>query len=58
MTVMSEAQRRPGSLDEVRSGDAFYEQVGAAELTPLAQEYLGRARASTLIVHPAAAGAP
>jgi zinc protease len=58
MTVMSEAQRRPGSLDEVRSGDAFYEQVRAAELTPLAQEYLGRERASTLIVNPAAAGAP
>jgi hypothetical protein len=32
--------------------------VRAAELTPLAQEYLGRERASTLIVNPAAAGAP
>ncbi|MHC5210406.1 MAG: M16 family metallopeptidase [Planctomycetota bacterium] len=58
MTVMSEAQRRPASLDEVREGDAFYENVSAAELTPLASEYLPRDRASILVVNPGTPDAP
>ncbi len=52
MNVLGRAQRVPGHLDDARSGDAFYESFTAAELTPLAAEYLQRARASVLVVNP------
>ena len=54
MNVLSEAQREPGHLDDARSGDAFYESFTAAEITPLAQQYLQRERASVLVVNPQA----
>jgi zinc protease len=52
LDVLSRAQRDPDHLDEVRSGDAFYESFGAADLTPLAREFLQRERASLLVVNP------
>lgn len=55
LSVLAEAQREPGRLDDVRSGDAFYESFTAAELTPLAAEHLQRARASVLVVNPGTA---
>ncbi len=53
LNVISRAQTDPAHLDNVRSGDAFYESVKAADLTPLAKEYLPSTRASILIVNPA-----
>lgn len=52
MSVMAEAQTRPETLDEARSGDAFYESVSARDLTPLAREVMGRDKASVLVVNP------
>jgi len=53
VNAMSRAQSDPKHLDNVRSGDAFYESVKAADLNPLAKEYFGSDRASVLIVNPA-----
>jgi zinc protease len=58
MSVLSRAQRDPGRLDDARSGDAFYDSFTAAELTPLAKEYLRRERASILVVNPEQAEKP
>ena len=58
MNVLSRAQREPGRLDDARSGDAFYDSFTAAELTPLAKEYLRRERASVLVVNPEPAEKP
>jgi zinc protease len=55
MEVVSQAHRKPGQLDDVRSGDAFFESYAAADLTPLARRYLQRERASILVVNPRAA---
>ena len=52
LSLIDEAQRRPESLDDVRTLDAFYEEIEAGDLTPLAEEYLGRERASILVVNP------
>jgi zinc protease len=52
MQVLARARRDPDHLAEVRSGDAFYESFTAADLAPLAQEYLRRERASVLVVNP------
>jgi len=52
MQVLGRAQSEPGHLDDIRAGDAFYEGVTAADLTPLAAEYLKSERASTLVVSP------
>ena len=52
MRVLSRAQSDPDHLDNTRSGDAFYEGVEPADLTPLAKEYLKSDRASILIVNP------
>jgi len=53
--VLSEAQRRPASLDEVRSLDAFFQNVKADDVTPLAAQSLTRERASIVVVRPASA---
>ncbi len=52
MQALARAQSEPGQLDNMRSGDDFYENVKAADLTPLAAEYLKSERASTLVVSP------
>jgi zinc protease len=52
LNVLSRAQRDPRRLDDARSGDAFYDSFTAADLTPLAKEYLARERASVLVVNP------
>jgi zinc protease len=52
LEVLSRSQRDPEHLDDVRSGDAFYESVTAADLAPLAREFLRRERASVLVVNP------
>ena len=56
MGVLSEAQRRPASLDEERSLDAFYEGYASEDISPLAAQYLRRERASILVVNPEASG--
>jgi zinc protease len=57
LAVLARAQRDPEHLDEVRAGDAFYESLTADQLSPLAREYLGRERASLLVVDPRAQAA-
>jgi zinc protease len=52
MNVLARAQERPGHLDDARSGDLFYESFTAADLTPLAREFLRPERASVLVVNP------
>jgi zinc protease len=52
LNVISRSQREPGRLDDARAGDAFFESFSAADLTPLAKQYLPRERASVLIVNP------
>lgn len=52
ISVLDESQRDPGHLDSVRSGDRVFEETTADELSALAQEFLVRERASTLIVNP------
>jgi len=52
MSVLSEAQGDPDHLDEVRSADAFYATHSAADIAPLAEEYLARDKASILVVEP------
>lgn len=52
MNILSRAQSDATHLDDMRAGDAFYEGVKAADLTPLAKEYLKPERASILIVNP------
>jgi zinc protease len=52
MQILSRAQSDAAHLAGMRAGDAFYEGVEAAALTPLAKEYLPRERASILIVNP------
>lgn len=53
MGVLSEAQRRPERQADFRTIDGFYESYRAEDISPLAAQYLGRDRASILIVHPA-----
>jgi zinc protease len=53
LSALADSQREPGHLDDVRSGDAFYDSFSAADLTPLAKQYLARERASILVVQPA-----
>ncbi len=52
MQVLGRAQSEAGHLDNIRSGDAFYEGVKPADLAPLAKQYLKPERASILIVNP------
>ena len=47
------AQSDPGRLDYMRTGDDFYENVTAADLSKLATQYLSRERASIAVVSPA-----
>ena len=54
MGVLSRAQSDAGHLDEVRSADAFYETVQAADVSAYAARYLARDKASVLIVNPQA----
>jgi zinc protease len=53
LQILSRAQSDPDHLDDMRSGDHYYESVKAADLTPLAKQYLQSARASVLVVNPA-----
>ena len=50
--VLEEAQRDPGHLDGVRSGDRVMAETTDEELSALAAQFLVRERASTLIVNP------
>jgi zinc protease len=52
MGVLSRAQRDAQHLDQVRTADAYYQSYRAADLSPLATEYLAPARASILVVNP------
>ncbi|MEQ1894061.1 MAG: insulinase family protein, partial [Planctomycetota bacterium] len=52
LSVLSETDRKPRQLDDLRSADAFYEGFTAADLTPFAREYLQPERASILVVNP------
>ena len=52
MGALAEAHRRPASLDEARDLDSAFERIKAADLSPLALKYLGRDRASILVVSP------
>lgn len=52
LQFLARAQSEPGQLDDIRSGDAFYEAVKAADITPLAKEYMPSERASVMIVNP------
>ena len=56
--ILSESQRRPEVLDEVRSQTAFFESIGPEPLTELARTYLARERASSVIVNPQASPVP
>lgn len=53
MTILSRAQSDPAHLPAMRAADDFYANFGPKDLTPLAQQYLGRDKASILIVNPA-----
>ncbi len=52
LQVLGEAHRRPGSLEEIRSLQPFYESMTAEFLTDLAARYLKADRASVLVVNP------
>jgi len=52
---LTEAQRRPASLDELRTQLSSIEALDAATLSALAKEYLGQKRVASLIVNPKAA---
>ncbi|MFT5048940.1 MAG: zinc protease [Chlamydiales bacterium] len=54
MAVLGVAQRRADHLDDVRGVDTFYTGYTAEDIVPLAAQYLGRDKASVLIVNPAA----
>ena len=54
LAALSEAQRRPESIEELRTADRFYEGYEASDISPLAREHLGRDKASILVVHPEA----
>lgn len=57
MGYLSDAHRKPQSLEEERSLLSFYEKVTAAEVNALAKKYLPKERASVVIVAPKAAPA-
>lgn len=52
--VLSQAQGRPEHLEEIRTGDAFFENYSAGDIAPLAATYLTRELASVLVVNPQA----
>ncbi len=52
LQTMGRAQSDAAHLDSIRSGDEFWGKVNAAEIAPLAKEYLTSDRASVLIVNP------
>jgi zinc protease len=54
LRALGRAQSDDAHLDNVRTGDAFYESVKAADITPLAKQYLPGDRASILVVNPEA----
>ena len=60
MTVLGRAQERPEVLDWARSRRADFESISKADIDQLAKAYFPAARASKVVVHPAAApgGAP
>ncbi|MEM7305834.1 MAG: insulinase family protein [Planctomycetota bacterium] len=57
VTILADAQRRPETLDNARSAEAFYRSLDAEAMSRLAAENLDRAQASVLVVTPEKAGA-
>jgi zinc protease len=51
LEALSDAHRRPESLNELRSVEEYYRTVGPTDLSPLAEDYLGTDRSSLLIVN-------
>jgi zinc protease len=56
--ALSEAQSRPGALDDARTVEAFYRALDPVRISALAKEFLDPEKASLLIVRPARAAAP
>ncbi len=52
LSGLSELQRRPASLDELRGRQASLEKMDAAALSALAKAHLTRARVASIVVHP------
>jgi zinc protease len=57
MRVLTRAQERPEVLDWARTRRADFESISTADLNALAKAYLEPAKASHVIIHPAAATA-
>jgi zinc protease len=56
--VLARAQEKPEVLDWSRTRMADVQSITAAELSALAKKYLGRDRASHVVILPAAKAAP
>ncbi|HSR66970.1 MAG TPA: insulinase family protein [Acidobacteriota bacterium] len=56
LSSIDESQSRPQVLDEVRNLEEFYQGLQAADLNPLASQYLPQERASWAVVSPQEAG--